>query len=102
VICARPERVWTFEWLHFERSGLMAPYGKLGNVPHELLWFDFEHVVEIFAGHPFEELLIHMRCPELVLPAGNPPFGLAIHDERGDRPRRLPGLHRRHHRAAHH
>src|SRR5204863_2360181 len=35
VICSRPERIWTFEWMRFSRTGLSASYTKLAGAPHE-------------------------------------------------------------------
>lgn len=86
VICARPERIWTYEWLQFQRSGLSARYVKLNNAEHELLCFDFRHVVQNFDGHPFQEILVGMEYPEIVLPERTPALGLAVN---GAVPRRL-------------
>ncbi|MGH9363353.1 MAG: GNAT family N-acyltransferase, partial [Thermoanaerobaculia bacterium] len=48
VIASKPERIWTYEWLRFARTGLVAPYGKLDYSEHELLSFDFPRQLEIY------------------------------------------------------
>ena len=60
VICSKPDKIWTYEWLRFQRTGLRAPYGKLGNVEHELLWCDFRGWCDprgevAFEDHPFKD-----------------------------------------------
>jgi N-acyl-L-homoserine lactone synthetase len=81
VICARPEKTWTYEWLRFERTGLTAPYGKLGNAPHELLACDFRRWCDArgdvaFRDHPFRDFFAGEH-PEVVLPTEMPRLNLA-------------------------
>jgi len=98
VICARPEKTWTYEWLRFERTGLTAPYGKLGNAPHELLACDFRRWCDgrgevAFHDHPFRdffagehpEVIVPAEMPRLNLAAGLDPSALesTLADERG-------------------
>ncbi len=78
VICSKPERVWTYEWLCFQRTGLVTTYTKLNNAEHELLSLDFRNLTRTYAGHPFEELLIGPPCPELVVPRQAPALGLGV------------------------
>lgn len=78
VICSKPERVWTYEWLCFQRTGLVARYAKLGNAEHELLTFDFRRIMQTYSGHPFEELLIGPPCPEIVVPRRSPALGIGV------------------------
>jgi hypothetical protein len=81
VICSKPERVWTYEWLCFEGTGLVARYAKLNNAEHELLVLDFRHIVKTYAGHPFEELLVGPPCPEVVVPRRAPALGIGVRAE---------------------
>ena len=78
VISSKPERVWTYEWLCFQRTGLTTRYIKLNNAEHELLSLDFRHLARTYAGHPFEELLIGPPCPEVVVPKRAPALGLGV------------------------
>jgi hypothetical protein len=75
VICSKAERIWTYEWLNFRRTGIVADYGKLGNAPHELLVNDFPRHREQFRGHPFEEFMVCEGLPEVV-PRRIPSLGL--------------------------
>jgi N-acyl-L-homoserine lactone synthetase len=81
VICAKPEKVWTYEWLRFQRTGRTAPYGKLGNVEHELLWCDFRRWCDArgdvtFQDHPFREFFT-ARHREVEVPTEMPRLDLA-------------------------
>ena len=77
VVCSRPERLWTFQWMRFERAGMMAPYARLANVAHELLWYDFRRRAEILVGHPFREFFLAQEYAEAIVPEQAPPLGLA-------------------------
>jgi len=85
VICARPERLWTFEWMRFTRTGMVAHYGVLANTPHELLWYDFRRAASILEGHPFRDFFVEMDYAEVLVPPHAPPLGLPG----GTRPRDL-------------
>jgi N-acyl-L-homoserine lactone synthetase len=76
VICSKPERIWTYEWMRFQRTGLVARYAKLANTEHELLSYDFRRRAEILDGHPFADFFVRYRYPEVVVPPSAPPFGL--------------------------
>src|SRR5262245_59540568 len=76
VICSRPERLWTFEWMRFQRTGLSAHYRKLADAEHELLWYDFRRRAAILAGHPFREFFVAQEYPEVVVPESMPIPGL--------------------------
>jgi hypothetical protein len=68
VLCAREERIWAFEWLHFQRSGMVARYAKLGNVDYELLIMD---VADRLAGEEDQaltEFLFDSEHPEIKMP----------------------------------
>jgi N-acyl-L-homoserine lactone synthetase len=78
VICSKPERLWMYEWLRFKRSGLTARYAKLNNAEHELMSFDFTRLHQNFEGHPFEEVLLGIDYPEIVVPDHLPPLGLGF------------------------
>ena len=76
VICAKPERVWTFEWMRFEHTGLTACYEKLDNAEHALLAYDFVRQNEILAGHPFEAFWVDYEHPQVTIPKRIPALGL--------------------------
>ena len=76
VICAKPERVWTFEWMRFEHTGLTANYEKLNNAEHALLAYDFVRQNEILAGHPFEAFWVDYDHPQVNIPKRIPALGL--------------------------
>ena len=78
VIASKPERVWTYEWIRFQRTGLTAAYAKLGYCEHELLSCHFRRIEEVLAGHPFYEFFVEADCPEVVRPATLPPLGLGV------------------------
>jgi hypothetical protein len=82
VICAKAERVWTYEWMRFRRTGLSARYEKLGGVEHELLYFDLRRVAADLADHPFRPFLVGESFPESRLDGELPGLGFAA-------PRRL-------------
>jgi len=82
VICSKPERVWTYEWLRSARTGLLARYAKLNNAAHEMLVLDFRQIVKTYAGHPFEELLVGPPCPEVMVPRRAPTLGTATRESR--------------------
>jgi hypothetical protein len=72
VICSKPERIWTFEWIRFRRTGLSACYEKLGNAEHELLSYDLRRAPEISDGHPFKGIFVGPALPQVVVPAQAP------------------------------
>ena len=76
VICAKPERVWTFEWMRFEHTGLTARYEKLNNAEHALLAYDFVAQNEILEGHPFEAFWVDYEHPQVHIPKRIPALGL--------------------------
>ncbi len=76
VIASKPERIWTYQWLRFERTGLTASYGKLANAEHELLWCHFARYDQLTQGHPVREFLIDSTYPEVVAPRGTPSLGV--------------------------
>ncbi len=76
VICSKPERIWTFEWMRFARTGLTARYTKLANAEHDLLWYDFKHKEQILEGHPFRRFFLDIEYEEVILPTRIPPLGI--------------------------
>ncbi|MCW5888942.1 MAG: GNAT family N-acetyltransferase [bacterium] len=75
VICAKPERVWTYEWMRFQRTGLSARYEKLAGGEHELLYFDLRRVAADLADHPFRPFLVGEAFPESQLAEILPELG---------------------------
>jgi N-acyl-L-homoserine lactone synthetase len=78
VIASKPERVWTYEWMRFERTGLIEKYAKLDYAEHELLSYDFERASEILRGHPFEAFFESIEYREVVLPSTIPSLGIGV------------------------
>ena len=76
VVCSKPERIWTFEWMRFSRTGLSAPYTKLAGAEHELLWYDFKRKEHILRGHPFRSFFLDFEYDEVHMPTGVPPLGI--------------------------
>ncbi len=76
VICSKAERVWTYEWIRFQSTGLKAKYEKLNGAEHELLWYDFRHIERVLDGHPFAALLLGVESAELSIPSRCPALGL--------------------------
>ncbi len=78
VIAAKPERIWTYEWVGFRRTGQTARYGTLDSIEHELLALDVRKVGERLAGHPFEAFFMHLDYREVVLPRRLPSLGVGV------------------------
>jgi len=76
VICSRPERLWTFEWMRFQRTGLAAHYTKLADAEHELLWYDFRRRSAILEGHPFRDFFVTQAYAEVLVPERTPRLNL--------------------------
>ena len=76
VVSSKPERIWTYQWLRFRRTGLTAQYGKLANAEHELLWQDFRHEATHLDDHPFCEFFQDIEYPEVIMPRTLPAFGV--------------------------
>ena len=81
VIASKPERIWTYEWLSFTRTGRTAAYGTLDAVEHELLTFDLRRADENFANHPFERFFCGLDYREVILPERLPEIGLGIESD---------------------
>lgn len=83
VIASKPERIWTYEWLGFKRTGRTAQYGALDSSQHELLSIEVAKAAEGLAANPFKDFFMELDCPELVLPRRLPSLGLGVeHDFR--------------------
>lgn len=78
VVCAREERIWTFEWLRFQRSGMVARYAKLGNVEHELLTMDLGNRLRDREDQGLSEFLFETEHPEITLPPVAPALGATV------------------------
>ncbi len=79
AVCSKAERMWTYEWLGFQRSGLVTRYAKLQNAEHELLWCDFQKTLDSMLDHPFGEIFSAGGQPaEVSLPTYVPALDLAI------------------------
>lgn len=69
VVCARPERVWSYEWIGFERTGISAPYRKLAGASHELMVSPIAAAIERSRDHRFWDFFMESDDPEIVLPS---------------------------------
>jgi hypothetical protein len=69
IVCAKPERVWTYEWIGFERTGRSAPYRKLGGAPHELLFTPVGAAISRSRDHRFWDFFIESDDAEIVMPS---------------------------------
>jgi N-acyl-L-homoserine lactone synthetase len=76
VICSKRERIWTYEWMRFQRTGLSARYAKLSNAEHELLWYDFRNAADVLEGHPFRDFFMKTDYREVIVPGEAPALGL--------------------------
>ena len=72
VIASRPQQLWTYQWMRFASTGLVAKYGKLADSEHELLAYDFVRRAAILEGHPFRDFFLQARYAEVLLPADTP------------------------------
>ena len=76
VICAKPERVWTFEWIRFEHTGLTARYTKLNDAEHALLAYDFTAEKDTMSDHPLRAYWLDIVYPQVIVPKRLPALGL--------------------------
>lgn len=67
VIASGPEQVDTYQWLAFERTGIISEYEALGGAPHELLWHDFQKHGS-FESHPLAGFFGPAPRPEIQMP----------------------------------
>jgi hypothetical protein len=75
VVCSTEERIWTYEWLRFQRSGIVANYTKLGNKEHELLTMDLRRRLAEHSDHRLFEFIFESEHPEVSLPESVPGLG---------------------------
>ncbi len=78
VIASKPERIWTYEWMRFVRTGLIAEYEKLDRAEHELMSYDFRRAAQILEGHPFYSFFVDLQYREIVVPRRTPRLGIGI------------------------
>jgi len=76
VVCSKAERMWTYQSMGFQSTGITAQYEKLKGAEHELLWHDFREAGTWLAGNPFHELFCDLQFDEIVVPTSVPPLGL--------------------------
>lgn len=68
LLCARDERIWAFEWLRFQRSGMVARYAKLGNVDYELLTMNLADRAAGDEDQAVSQFLFETDHPEIKMP----------------------------------
>ena len=75
IVCSKAERLWSYESMGFQRTGITKSYEKLNGTVHELLSHDFSKVLDEVTGNPFQELW-SVRLDEVIVPTDVPPLGL--------------------------
>src|SRR5262249_9076798 len=80
IVCSKAERLWTYQTLGFEGTGITTCYEKLNGTEHELLRHDFQALEArvtsgATAGNPFDELWAN-EYDEVVVPETVPALGL--------------------------
>jgi N-acyl-L-homoserine lactone synthetase len=68
IVCAKPERVSTYEWIGFDRTGRSAPYRALGGLEHELLVTNPGAAIARSRDHRFWDFFVETDDPEIILP----------------------------------
>ena len=76
IVCSKAERIWSYEWMRFKRSGLVARYTKLGGAEHELMASDLRSGVGRHSDHRYWAFFFEIDHPEVVLPTRLPEPGL--------------------------
>ena len=75
IVCSKEERIWTYEWLRFQRTGMVARYTKLGNAEHSLLVQDLRHRLREHTDHRLWDFLFENRYEQITVPAVPPGLG---------------------------
>jgi N-acyl-L-homoserine lactone synthetase len=89
VVCAKPERVWTYEWLRFQRLGMTCEYEKLAGIRHELMAADLKNGwMGRDRDHRYWDFFFEADLSEVVLPDRIPDVGV------GARPALQPAMRR--------
>lgn len=81
IVCAKPERMWTYEWMRFKTTGMKARHTKLGGAEHELISLDFARCYEAVEKHPLEPFFRDARHSQVGVPAHIPSPGIPMADE---------------------
>ena len=76
IVCSKAERIWSYEWMRFRRTGIVARYTKLGGCEHELLTCDLRSGVGMHSDHRYWAFFFEIDHPEVVLPTRLPEPGL--------------------------
>lgn len=85
VIASRAQQLWTYSWLRFDSTGLVANYGSLADAEHELLFCDYSRYASAMQGHPFAEFLLESQHPEVIVPTTLPRLDIAAELPPADR-----------------
>ena len=88
VVCAKAERVWTYEWLKFQRLGMACEYAKLAGARHELMAADLNGGIARHSDHRYWDFFFETDHAEVVLPDRIPDVGV------GTRPLLQPVMRR--------
>jgi N-acyl-L-homoserine lactone synthetase len=80
IVCSKAERLWSYQSMGFQGTGITTRYEKLNGCEHELLFHDFRDVYATVhsdqkTGNPFEELWA-LELDEVIVPTDVPPLGL--------------------------
>ena len=82
IVCTKAERLWSYQSMGFQSTGIKTRYEKLNGTEHELLGHDFRGIGNgAIAGNPFEELCCGVELDEVIAPSTIPPLGLVDEPE---------------------
>jgi N-acyl-L-homoserine lactone synthetase len=78
VVCAKAERVWTYEWLKFQRLGVACEYAKLAGARHELMVCDLNGGMSRHRDHRYWDFFFELDHAEVEVPAHEPDLGVGM------------------------
>jgi len=81
VVCSKPERIWTYDWMSFRTTGLKARYTKLNDAEHELISLDMQRIHVDLAAHPFGTFFLHAKYAQVEVPVRVPAPGFPWDDD---------------------
>jgi hypothetical protein len=76
VICSKPERVLTYQWLRFDVVGQRRPYVKLKGAEHELMVCDVRGGPQRYRDHRYWDCFFEVHHPQILV--GEPVPGLGL------------------------
>ena len=85
IVCSKPERMWTYDWMRFKTTGKKAHYAKLNDAEHELISLDLVRCFEGAEDHPFYGFFRDAQYAEVEIPIRVPAPGLPFEDNDASR-----------------